>query len=61
MLFRSGGTGKDANLMRARLTGLSPKAAKDACRVLKRQGQTCLVVPPGGAGTPSVAEAPRDR
>jgi D-alanyl-D-alanine carboxypeptidase len=54
---RVGGTGKDANLLRARLTGLSPKAAKDACRVLKRQGQTCLVVPPGAAA-PSVAEAP---
>jgi len=54
---RVGGTGKDANLLRARLTGLSPKAAKDACRVLKRQGQTCIVVPPGAAA-PSVAEAP---
>jgi len=53
---RVGGPGKDANLLRARLTGLSPKAAKDACRVLKRQGQTCLVVQPG-AGAPSVAEA----
>ncbi|MFM8678634.1 MAG: D-alanyl-D-alanine carboxypeptidase family protein [Alphaproteobacteria bacterium] len=54
---RVGGSGKDANLLRARLTGLSPKSAKDACRVLKRQGQTCLVVPPG-PGSPSIAEAP---
>ncbi|MFO0294486.1 MAG: D-alanyl-D-alanine carboxypeptidase family protein [Rhodospirillales bacterium] len=54
---RVGGTGRDANRLRARLTGLGAKAARDACEVLRERGLPCLVVPPG-PGVPALAAAP---
>jgi hypothetical protein len=56
-----GGKGRDANLLRARLTGLTSKAARDACEALKSRRQVCLVVGPSVAQSsaiPSVAAQP---
>jgi D-alanyl-D-alanine carboxypeptidase len=52
------GQGRDAGLTRARLGGIAPEAARDACRALKRQKLACVVVPPG-AGVARLAQAPR--
>lgn len=54
---RVGGNGRDANRLRARLTGLGAKAARDTCEVLRERGLPCLVVPPA-PGTPALAAAP---
>jgi D-alanyl-D-alanine carboxypeptidase len=51
-----GGTGRDANLLRARLSGLPPDAARDACRILQRHRQACFTVGPSGVAQ-SVAAA----
>ncbi|MBM3525058.1 MAG: D-alanyl-D-alanine carboxypeptidase, partial [Alphaproteobacteria bacterium] len=53
---RVGGSGRDATLLRARLGGLSPQAARDACRVLQQRRQGCFAVPPS-ASSPSLAAA----
>jgi D-alanyl-D-alanine carboxypeptidase len=56
-----GGKGRDANLLRARLTGLTSKAAREACEALKSRRQACLVVGPSvaqSAPMPSVAAHP---
>jgi D-alanyl-D-alanine carboxypeptidase len=56
-----GGKGRDANLLRARLTGLTSKAAREACEALKSRRQACLVVGPSvaqAAPVPSVAAHP---
>ena len=51
-----GGSGRDASKLRARLTGLNAKAAKEACEVLRARRLPCLVVaPPAGAGTLAAA------
>lgn len=47
---RVGGTGRDAGLLRARLNGLSPQAARDACKVLQQRRQGCFAVPPSAGG-----------
>ncbi|MBL8697726.1 MAG: D-alanyl-D-alanine carboxypeptidase [Alphaproteobacteria bacterium] len=47
---RVGGTGRDASLLRARLSGLSPQGARDACRVLQQRRQGCFAVPPSAGG-----------
>jgi D-alanyl-D-alanine carboxypeptidase len=48
-ISRIGGAGRDANRLRARLTGLGSKAAKDACEALRQGRLPCLVVAPGAA------------
>lgn len=53
---RVGGNGRDANRVRARLTGLGAKAARETCDVLRERGLPCLVVPPA-PGTPPIAAA----
>jgi hypothetical protein len=56
-----GGKGRDANLLRARLTGLTSKAAREACEALKSRRQACLVVGPSVAQSsspPTVAAQP---
>lgn len=55
---RVGGHGRDASLLRARLSGLSPQAARDACRVLQQRRQACFTVPPG-PGHSLTASLPR--
>ncbi len=51
---RVGGSGKDADLLRARLSGLEPNSARDACRILLQRRQGCFPVAPA-AGLQGVA------
>jgi D-alanyl-D-alanine carboxypeptidase len=39
--------GQSGKLYRARLTGLAEPDAREACRLLTKQNQACLVVAPG--------------
>lgn len=43
---RVGGNGRDAGLLRARLAGLAPQSARDACRILQQRRQNCFTVAP---------------
>ena len=43
---RVGGRGRDADLLRARLSGLEPRSARDACRILQQRRQHCFPVAP---------------
>jgi D-alanyl-D-alanine carboxypeptidase len=44
-----GGTGRDANLLRARLSGLSAGDAREACRILQRSGRGCFTIAPSSS------------
>lgn len=56
---RIGGAGRDATLLRARLSGLSPQAARDACRVLHQRRHGCFAVPPSPGSQSLAAALPR--
>lgn len=51
-----GGSGRDANLLRARLSGISSAEARDACRALQRHRKACFTVAP--SSNQAVAAAP---
>ena len=53
-----GGKGRDASKLRARLTGLTSRTAKEACEALRTRRLPCLVVAPT-AGAQTLAAAPR--
>ena len=41
-----GGSGRDANLLRARLSGISSEEAREACRILQRNRVGCFTIAP---------------
>jgi D-alanyl-D-alanine carboxypeptidase len=44
-----GGSGRDANLLRARLSGLSAGEAREACRILQRSRRACFTIAPSSS------------